>query len=63
MGTGRTDGTDGADGRNTVLEYSWDVEIQFYSTTGTEKYSVQSWRDLEIFRAVIFFDCNMFKSS
>ena len=41
-------GTDGRDGRtgqtgrtggNTVLEYYWDGEIQFYSTTGTEKYS------------------------
>ena len=49
--TGRTDGTDGTDGRtgrtgrtdrNTVLEYCWHGEIQFYSTTGTEKYSVQS---------------------
>ena len=39
--TGRTDGPDGTDG-NTVLEYCWDGEIQFYSTTGTEKYSVQS---------------------
>ena len=54
MGTGRTDGTDGTDGRagrdgrtgrtgrtdgNTVLEYCWDGEIQFYSSTGTEKYS------------------------
>ena len=39
MGTGRTDGTDGTDG-NTVLEYCWDGEIQFYSTTGTEKYSL-----------------------
>ena len=52
--TGRTygpDGTDGRDGRtgrtgwtdgNTVLEYCWDGEIQFYTTIGTEKYSVQS---------------------
>ena len=38
--TGRTDGrTDGTDGRNTVLQYYWDGEIQFCSTTGTEKYS------------------------
>ena len=51
--TGRTDGTDGrADGRdgrteysfavllgrrNTVLQYYWDGEMQFCSTTGTEK--------------------------
>ena len=37
-----TDGRDARDGRtdgNTVLEYCWDGEIQFYSTTGTEKYS------------------------
>ena len=39
---GRTGRTDGTDGRNTVLQYYWDGEIQFYSTTGTEKYSVQS---------------------
>ena len=49
--TGRTDGPDGTDGwdgrtgrtgwtdGNTVLEYCCDGEIQFCSTTGTEKYS------------------------
>ena len=31
--TGRTDGTDGTDGR------AGRTEIQFYSSTGTEKYS------------------------
>ena len=37
----RTDAPDGTDG-STVLEYCWDGEIRFYSTTRTEKSSVQS---------------------